>query len=176
MGNHGASLKAACCPHFTNPVLSESLRSLFHYCCRYAYATVCRKIFHSPGYGVIELWRLQAVNPPALLRGFLSDLRILLFRMGRRCNALPGDYVGSTLPVFEIMPTGDPVPNIRSLACIQDTRSFAACFPPATRFDWDCFQEGWNRGYIRGARLGNRGGATSLGTKACQDYAPPHGI
>jgi hypothetical protein len=166
------SFRAARCPKFTNPVFSGSLWALWRYCARYGYAILCHKISRSRGYGVVELWRLQAVNPRALLRGFLSDLRTLRFRMGRRCSALPGDYVGTTLPVFERMPNAVPVPNIHSLVCIQDTGSFAACFPLATRFDWDSFQEGWHRGYEYGARMGNEERVVNQETGASRNYAP----
>jgi hypothetical protein len=160
--NDNATISTAQNGCFTSPSLSESLLALTRYCVRYAYVTLYCRVFRSRKYGVQGLWRLNAVHPEALLSGFQADLRTLLFRMGKRCSTLPEVYSGAVLPVVEASSRECPVPNMHSLACIHDIRSFATSFPLATRFDWDAFQEGWSRGYQCRDRVGTEGNGMKL--------------
>lgn len=174
MGNSPAPLAFSFATEaFTSPTFSESLWALVRYFFRYGYATLYCSVFRSRRYGPRGLRRLNALRPSALLEGFRSDLHTLLFRMGKRCSALPGAYSGPILPAHEISASSScPVLNTRSLACIQDKRNFAELFPLATQFDWDLFREGWHRGYESRVRLGSEERGKRQAILASRHYAP----
>jgi hypothetical protein len=88
---------------------------------------------------------LGEASPWTLLRECVSDLHTALYRMGRRVGALPflwsAPFGGSVID-----PSGNLVPNTRTLGCMTDMQRSEGDFPTATGFDWEMFQIGWEAG------------------------------
>lgn len=127
-----------------------SLWSLIRYFFLYGYAILVCTVFRSRKYGVLGLWRLTAVRPSALLRGFRSDLYTLLYRMEQRCNVLPSEYRSKGVPLLERESSGNLRESTRLQPYMKDIGNFLDRYPLATQFDVRLFHEGWAAGFQSG--------------------------
>lgn len=133
----------------TNPsqflLLYRRTRAVVCLACRSFYVFL-RKVIPSARVCWRDRFLPAEATPSALLRGFLSDLRTALYRIGRRVDTLPALYTLDAGPCYEHDATGNFQPNTRTLGCISDMQHSESLFPTATDFDWEMFRIGWNMG------------------------------
>jgi hypothetical protein len=80
-----------------------------------------------------------------LLRGFLLELRSLVYRMALRCKRRYDLYGLDVGPLHQIE-AGHLRWNTRTRACTSDMKSFEESRPWATMIDLEVYRDAWGRG------------------------------